>query len=52
MGLGGIARNQGLLVVEAFPEQIAARLEPNTFDLGIALSAGAIATYAKVIPAP
>jgi uncharacterized membrane protein len=32
------------------PEQIAARLEPNTFDLGIALAAGAIATYAKVNP--
>jgi uncharacterized membrane protein len=37
-------------VVEALPEQIAARLEPNTFDLGIALAAGAIATYAKVNP--
>jgi uncharacterized membrane protein len=39
-----------VLVVEALPEQIAARLEPNTFDLGIALAAGAIATYAKVNP--
>ena len=37
-------------MVEALPEQIAARLEPNTFDLGIALAAGAIATYAKVNP--
>ena len=37
MGLGLIARSQGLLVVEALPEQIVARLEPNTFDLGIAL---------------
>ena len=50
MGLGWIARSQGVLVVEALPEQIAARLEPNTFDLGIALAAGAIATYAKVNP--
>ena len=50
MGLGLIARSQGLLVVEALPEQIVARLEPNTFDLGIALTAGAIATYAKVNP--
>ena len=39
MGLGWIARSQGVLVVE-----------PNTFDLGIALAAGAIATYAKVNP--
>ncbi|QNJ10672.1 DUF389 domain-containing protein [Synechococcus sp. M16.1] len=50
MGLGLIARSQGLLVVEALPEQIVARLEPNTFDLGIASAAGAIATYAKVNP--
>ena len=50
MGLGLIARTQGLLVVEGLPEQIVARLEPNTFDLGIALAAGAIATYAKVNP--
>ncbi|WP_244275904.1 DUF389 domain-containing protein [Synechococcus sp. N26] len=50
MGLGLIARSQGLLVVEALPEQIVARLEPNTFDLGIALAADAIATYAKVNP--
>ncbi len=32
MGLGLIARSQGLLVVEALPKQIVARLEPNTFD--------------------
>lgn len=50
MALGLIARSQGLLVVEALPEQIVARLEPNKFDLGIALAAGAIATYAKVNP--
>ena len=37
-------------MVEALPEQIAARLEPNTFALGIALAAGAIATYTKVNP--
>ena len=37
-------------MVGALPEQIVARLEPNTFDLGIALAAGAIATYAKVNP--
>ena len=48
MGLGLIARSQGLIVVEALPEQIVARLEPNTFDLGIALAAGAITPYAKV----
>ena len=50
MGLGLIARSQGLLVVEDLQEQIVAWLEPNTFDLGIALAAGAIATYAKVNP--
>ena len=50
MGLGWIARSQGVLVVEALPEQVAARLELNTFNLGIALAVGAIATYAKVNP--
>ena len=50
MGFGLIALRQGLIMVEALPEQIVARLEPNTFDLGIALAAGAIATYAKVNP--
>ena len=52
MGLDLIACSQGLLVVEALPEQIVARLElePNRFDLGIALAAGAISTYAKVNP--
>ena len=52
MGLGLIARTQGLLVVEGLPEQIVARLEPNTFDLGIALAAGALATFAKVTRVP
>ena len=37
-------------MVEGLPEQMMARLEPNTFDLGIALAAGAIATYSKVNP--
>ena len=49
MGLGLIARSQGVLEVEALPE-IAARLEPNIIDLGIGLTAGAVATYAKVNP--
>ena len=50
MGLGLIARNQGLLVVEALPEQVTTRLEANILDLGIALAAGAVASYAKVNP--
>ena len=50
MGLGFIAWSQGLLVVEALPEQVTSRLEPNILDLGIALAAGAVATYAKVNP--
>ena len=49
MGLGLIAGSEGLLEVEALPD-IAARLEPNIIDLGIALAAGAVATYAKVNP--
>ena len=50
MGLGLLARANGLLVVDAFPEQVTARLAPTLLDLGIALAAGAIATYAKVNP--
>ena len=50
--MGLIASRQGLLVVEALPEQIVAGLTPNMFDLGIALAARAIATYAKVNPVP
>ena len=50
MGLGLIARSQGLLFVEDLPEQVTARLQPNILDLGIALAAGAVATYAKVNP--
>ena len=40
-GLGLIARSQGLLLVEALPEEVTARLQPNILDLGIALTAGA-----------
>ena len=50
MGLGLIAQSQGLLLVEALPEQVASRLEANILDLGIALAAGAVASYAKVNP--
>ncbi len=50
IGLGLIARSQGLLLAEALPEQVTARLQPNILDLGIALAAGAVATYAKVNP--
>ena len=48
MGFGLVARNMDLLMV--LPEEITARLQPNLLDLGIALAAGAIATYAKVNP--
>ena len=48
MGLGLIAGNMDLL--RAVPREITARLQPNLLDLGIALAAGAIATYAKVNP--
>ena len=50
MGLGLIAQSQGVLLVEALPEQVTARLEANILDLGIALAAGAVASYAKVNP--
>ena len=46
IGLGLIAGNMDLLRV--VPREITARLQPNLLDLGIALAAGAIATYAKV----
>ena len=49
LALGWIAGSQGVLEVDVLPE-IAARLKPNIFDLGIALAAGAVATYAKVNP--
>ena len=48
-GLGLIVRGNGLLIVDSFPKEITARLEPTLLDLGIALPAGAIATYAKGI---
>ena len=50
LGLGMIAHDNGLLIVDSFPKEITARLEPNVLDLGIALAAGAVATYAKVNP--
>ena len=50
MGLGLFFRANGLLNVDLLPEQVMARLEPTLLDLGIALAAGAIATYAKVNP--
>ena len=49
-GLGLIASGNGLLIVDSFPEEFIPRLEPTLLDLGIALAAGAIATYAKVNP--
>ena len=50
MGIGWFARASGLLIVDALPDQVMARLEPTLLDLGIALAAGSIATYAKVNP--
>ena len=47
MGLDLIARSQDLLLAEALPEHVTARLQPNILDVGIALAAGAIATFAK-----
>ena len=46
--LGWIARSSGLLLTDALPDQVLARSEPTLLDLGVALAAGAIATYAKV----
>ena len=42
MGLGWFARDTGLLMVDALPEQVISRLEPTLLDLCIALAAGAI----------
>ena len=56
MSLGLIAQANGLLIVDsftgvdAFTGEIQGRLTPTLLDLGIALAAGAIATYAKVNP--
>ena len=45
-----MAQANGLLTVDAFTGEIGSRLSPTLLDLGIALAAGAIATYAKVNP--
>ena len=45
-----IAQANGLLTVDAFSGEIQGRLSPTLLDLGIALAAGDIATYAKVNP--
>ena len=50
MGLGLVAHSNGLLMPDSFPEEIQSRLKPTVLDLGIALAAGSIATYAKVVP--
>ena len=50
MGLGLVAHSNGLLIPDSFPEEIQSRLKPTVLDLGIALAAGSIATYAKVVP--
>ena len=49
-GFGLIASGHGLLIVDSFPEEITARLEPTLLDIGIAIAAGAIANYVKVNP--
>ena len=46
MGLGLVAGNMDLLMV--VPDEITARLQPNLLDLGITITARAIATYANV----
>ena len=50
IGLGLAAHSNGLLIPDSFPEEIQSRLKPTVLDLGIALAAGSIATYAKVVP--
>ena len=50
IGLGLVAHSNGLLIPDSFPEEIQSRLKPTVLDLGIALAAGSIATYAKVVP--
>ena len=50
IGLGLVAHANGLLIPDSFPEEIQSRLKPTVLDLGIALAAGSIATYAKVVP--
>ena len=48
LGLG--AHNKGLLVQGFFQTEIISRAEPSVLDLGIALVAGIVATYAKLRP--
>jgi len=50
IGLGLVAHSNGLLIPDSFPQEIQSRLKPTVLDLGIALAAGSIATYAKVVP--
>ena len=47
-GLGLITRGNVLSIVDSFTDEITACLESMLLDLGIALAAGAIATYTKV----
>lgn len=48
LGLG--AHNNGLLVQGFFQSEIIGRAKPSVLDLGIALVAGIVATYAKLRP--
>ena len=50
IGLGMLAQTNGLLIPDSLPQEIQSRLKPTVLDLGIALAAGGIATYAKVAP--
>lgn len=50
IGLGLLFQANGLLIPDSFPEEIQSRLKPTVLDLGIALAAGSVATYAKVVP--
>ena len=50
IGIGILAGARGLLLVDALPDEISARVNPSLIDLAIALVAGAMATYAKVKP--
>ncbi|CRY92895.1 conserved hypothetical protein [Synechococcus sp. WH 8103] len=52
MMLGLMAQANGLLTVDAFSGEIQSRLSPTLLDLGIALAAGVVATYAKVTLGP
>ena len=48
--LGLDAHNKGLLVQGFFQSEIIGRAKPSVLDLGIALVAGIVATYAKLRP--